>query len=855
MHSRSLSGRRLQVVATLGALVIFGVSCQDDPVPITSPRPAPVKKPIPVQADYVPVGGAISVPLSDSVSPSGQATLPYFATTTLVRVTLTGSVSTKLTPFNNGAGGGVPGAPRTFGPAGYYWGTPVYWGCGAQLRVNYNGGESYWPTCATDQSTDGSNALTAHLLVQGLGSATRTTAAPGTSGANDCSYYAPNFFSGWGACYYYSTTGQTVEIEKVRADFDLVATPDMVDYQDTVSFVASISPGSVGGRDVPWGPDSVRWEPEDGSYSGWSQPCAWNSFVPVNSGAVRTCRGAMTRSGTLTVFVRVNGEPQSRSVYVVVRRPKLMISPTYSTVLVGGSLSHTASVIPATKANGQPVSSQITSWYFRQTKPPFWSGQGCGAVTQCNTGPYGMNEDGAILTVYATINGVADSAQATIRVRPAYLTLTATPDFVTSGDSVSFAANVSPGSGHTFQVTGWRWDPFPDVGGISAPCGNGENPCVRAITKSGMMTVFGTVDGQYADSAAVAVVVFGFGDEECPSAGRGLATDTVVRPKARRKRPVIPARPSFDCTESPPLPAGRINLVCQANRDGLLQRDGRVVRGDTITCIAGGPTASDRVTSPQWKWIFGPNSPAPGLLVHRNDPQKAAPIWLFRVGVSGFVVVNGLINGASAQPDTVFVEVLARSGWADLYPIVGSIVPTQGQLPSMPKRVGEFGQTSRPVIEIPAGMLDKIAEGPNKLITFPRTMFKLKNEVWINTLAMTPGSAFWQLQPEQKTGSICSRTFLSDTLPSLVLAHEGSEYQANSHTWAWREGFKRQHAGLFVEQMIGVDTIRPTDLTIELKSYFDVARKYASHVLGVTGGDSLGLVPASPDTCMYNFPP
>lgn len=286
--------RLVRLVATASAVAV-GISCQDDSSRIAAPPPVvPLPtSPIKPNADYGPVGGAISVPLSSPTDPSGSAQqLPYFAKTTLIRVTVTGSISTTLTPFNDGAPNQpqAPGAPRTFGPGGYYWGSPSYSECGAQVRVWYST-ESFWPACASDRGTDTASSVSAHIYAQGLGSASRTGAAPGTSGANDCWYYAANnFYSGTGPCFYYSSGGQTVTIERVGATLNLTASETNPDYQDTVTFTASVSPTSAGGKNIPWQIESVQWTTDDGSYSGWSQPCAWNSFQPNGTGAACTVR-------------------------------------------------------------------------------------------------------------------------------------------------------------------------------------------------------------------------------------------------------------------------------------------------------------------------------------------------------------------------------------------------------------------------------------------------------------------------------------------------------------------------------------------------------------------------------------
>lgn len=810
MHTTPRPVARHEVLAATLTALLFGMSCHDDPVRIAGPSsPTSTTPPPAVAASYQPLGDAIVVPLGDSAFATVTVPLPYFAKTTLVRVTASGSLTTRLTPYNNGAPGTPPspGAPRTFGPGGYYWGSPSYWGCGNAIRVAYNGGEVFQPSCASDGSTDTLANRSGHIYVQGLGSAIRTAPAPATGGSNDCSYYDGGSFSGWGPCFYYSTSGQSVAIERVVATLDLVATPDTPDYQDSVSFIATVSPGSAEGRDVPWTVDSVQWVAADGSYSGWSQPCAWNHFQPVNSGSTRTCRNVVTRSGTLTLFATVNGETQSSAATITVRRPKLIVTPEQTTVLVGENLTHTATVVPPTKANGQPSSWQVTGWRFQQGIAPYWTGPACGTLTSCTLGPYLMLHDGSTLIVYATINGTPDSAQAVINVRPTLLSVSATPDFIDAGDTVSFAATINPSSGHTMQVTGWRWDSSPDAGGISSECTASENPCARAITKSGVMTVFATLDGQYADSAVAAVVVFGLHDGAGCLAATSRSPVSPVSGGAIPRGARLPSRPAFDCEAPPPLPGGKINLVCQSKLGDSLLTTGQVRRGEIISCVAGGPTATDRVTVSSWKWRYASGLNVAGVEIERSDTQKASPVWAGTIVADGRVIVTGAINGTAAQPDTVFVVALPRPGWDTLPPRDATpTIQTEAAVTGLAVRPwrGQLGRTPNPTFELPPGTLRRVSSGPNATMMYTDSMYFVRYRVSVNLPAMRDSSEFWLAHDVAPTDGSCARSYISGGLVTEVMRHEGSQFDTLSHTRVFRDSLRAQNTGTVVEAIAGL---------------------------------------------------
>lgn len=251
---------------------------------------------------------------SSDVSPILSVPLPEFTHRTLVRVMAFGGMSTTLTEFNDGGPGSppAPGAPRSYGPGGYFWGTSSFSGCGTAIYVYYSQGDAWSPGCAENRSTDTVIAANSHIYAQGLGSASRTVTAPATSGSNDC-FTAT---SGWGPCFRYSTGGQTVTLERVVVNWGITASPTTVLTGDSVTFTVSWGPDSVAGKALPFELVNVRWiRLSDGQPETVSPPCTWNQFSQTSSTTLR-CRGKVFSSGWMEFTARANGLEETQTTYV-----------------------------------------------------------------------------------------------------------------------------------------------------------------------------------------------------------------------------------------------------------------------------------------------------------------------------------------------------------------------------------------------------------------------------------------------------------------------------------------------------------------------------------------------------------
>lgn len=279
----------------------------------------------------------------------------------LYRVTAAGNVSvTRTSYWNNGP---TTPAVGSYGPSGYANSSPTGQTCYAFMSVGststYGGETWYAPSCL-----GGSGTPSSHVYLAGSTTINRASSTGG--GQWDC--YAPSL--GYGPCFSWTDDGQTVTIDRVEAGLDVVAAPSTVSYADTVTVTASISPGGpFDGREIPWTIDSTRWAPVFGSQA---SPCAWNNFVPTNTGPSRTCRKPFTRSGTLTVFATVNGTAQSKAVSITITPPTLKVVASANMLPAPAPVTFTATVTPS-QPNWKP-----SSWTWRPE-------QGTGGISSdCN---------------------------------------------------------------------------------------------------------------------------------------------------------------------------------------------------------------------------------------------------------------------------------------------------------------------------------------------------------------------------------------------------------------------------------------------------------------------------------------
>src|SRR6266511_942427 len=102
-------------------VLLLASGCRSDDVV------APARGPLSLTAGFEQIpGGTVTIPIRDSSVSDAGVPLPYLPRRVLLRATLTGTVDIRRTPYNPADGPLQPGAPRTVGPPGYYYGPPQY---------------------------------------------------------------------------------------------------------------------------------------------------------------------------------------------------------------------------------------------------------------------------------------------------------------------------------------------------------------------------------------------------------------------------------------------------------------------------------------------------------------------------------------------------------------------------------------------------------------------------------------------------------------------------------------------------------------------------------------------------------
>lgn len=347
---------RKGVVASFLLLALGLPACSDHELSTgVAVRPTYIVRPTSPSLQFDPVpGGLVSLSITNSTSPAATAQLPALNKKLLLRVTLSGSVDIALNPpYNDGTPNQpqIPGAPRSVGPAGFYYPGSIA-GCGVQLQAGYGssgGGTSFALGCNSNKSTDGTAQAIGYIYSAGAPVGQNAYGSFIRSGGNpnegQCASYPPTGFTGYGPCFRYSTSGQTVLLERAVGDLSLDAFPSQVNYGDTVRVVASVTPGSLGGLELPWSIDSVQWTTVAGMQI---SPCGTGSFTPTTSGPTRTCKTVFKRSGVMRVKALVNGEWKDKSVTITVTPPKLKLTAVPGVIQSAAPVTFTATVTPTT---------------------------------------------------------------------------------------------------------------------------------------------------------------------------------------------------------------------------------------------------------------------------------------------------------------------------------------------------------------------------------------------------------------------------------------------------------------------------------------------------------------------------
>jgi hypothetical protein len=337
------------------------------------------------------------------------------------------------------------------------------------------------------------------------------------------------------------------------------------------------------------------------------------------------------------------------------------------------------------------------------------------------------------------VSGTVMKLRQRIEVPPREFKVTVDKASVATGDTVTATALGGP-SGSPWWVDRWTFRNATTQAVTALPC-NSATTCRRPATQTGWFIASGKVAGQtMRDSAFVQV-------------------------------------------------APKLAVACAPST---------VTRGDSISCSLMPTPANGQLATSYWGYITDDANigtiarPDGTLLTH----------WRGRVVVSGRVRVEGVLNGVAVAAETT-VTVLPRD-WANRQPTFLAINIGQGPLPPDPRADADLGQvaysqradSNEHWREIPEG-------GPNGLLAYMIEVHEERSLVALNVESLRDGSNFWLAHPVTPTaGGHCPRSFLTGTLPGLILAHEGMQFESGSHTQRYRDALLAERVGPIVERII-----------------------------------------------------
>ena len=339
---RAIAVRARSRPLTLLVISVASVTCTDAPTRSVSPteitKPPVVDNHPPSRSISYESMGTYTLGVTTQFDPHKTVSGPTTAGNKpiLVRITATGSITTARSAYwSNDPAMQIP-MPGSYGPSGFA--NAGY--CYAYLFVgssSFHGGEGWnSPSCTGSSSSDTLHQGYAILA----GGISINRAAGILTGGFDCY----NSQVGYGPCNTYVDNGQAVTLEKVVPDFSVTASPTSnANWGDTITVTVTVSPDTLGNREVPWKVDSTKWVP---AYGAEWPPCGWGDFQPQYTGNPRVCRKPFTRSGTLTVYATVNATPRSESVVISVNKPKAKLTAVPNVIVPNSNVTFTPSVSP-----------------------------------------------------------------------------------------------------------------------------------------------------------------------------------------------------------------------------------------------------------------------------------------------------------------------------------------------------------------------------------------------------------------------------------------------------------------------------------------------------------------------------
>ena len=209
-----------------------------------------------------------------------------------------------------------------------------------------------------------------------------------------------------------------------------------------------------------------------------------------------------------------------------------------------------------------------------------------------------------------------------------------------------------------------------------------------------------------------------------------------------------------------------------------------VIRGEPTSCTASPMPTGATLEVQEWSFLG-----AGGLTVNEESNES---VWSGPLVVSGTVTVRALVDGTEMTSDAI-VSVGARN-WSAVRPSFDVVDASPGlRAEPRPTEIGQFGAVQFEVTADGAvAAVTEVPSGPNAGLHYLTAIpYGVRARVFVNTVALRVGSAFWFTQPRRRRTNaagedLCSR---ADVVPfiGVVRIHEGMTFASGSHTRFYRD--------------------------------------------------------------------
>lgn len=238
-----------------------------------------------------------------------------------------------------------------------------------------------------------------------------------------------------------------------------------------------------------------------------------------------------------------------------------------------------------------------------------------------------------------------------------------------------------------------------------------------------------------------------------------------------------------------------------------------VVRAGSVACQAQVEPTGTAFQITDWHFFSDA-----GFGFTRNT-DIASTTWGGVVAISGTVSVSATVGGRELTREAT-ITVTPRD-WSAKAVTSDILEETNSHLPLQVRDIHDLGDVHQTLVERWDAVTSVIPSGPNQGLAYITDLpFVHMARIHVNRQALSPGSRFWERHPASNIwpGGTCNRSFLTNQLPPMILAHEGAHLEQNSHTWFYKQGVEQAGVGNVLEGSLGI-LGRISDETRAARSY------------------------------------